>query len=92
MHWKGLCHSFARHGEVVDMYIVRRLSRGRKRLGFVRMNGKEEAERAIERLHGFRLYGSKLTVKPTRDIPVKWKWFGERSRLNLEETKNNDWN
>ncbi|KAK8544353.1 hypothetical protein V6N13_056135 [Hibiscus sabdariffa] len=91
MHWKVLWHSFARHGDVVDAYIARKLSRGRRRFGFVRMNGQEEAERKIERLHGFRLFGSKLTVKPTRGAPVKRNWFGARSRVNTEETKNNDW-
>ncbi|KAK8689158.1 hypothetical protein V6N13_087883 [Hibiscus sabdariffa] len=91
MHWKGLWHSFARHGDVVDAYIARKLSRGRRRFGFVRMNGQEEAERAIKRLHGFRLFGSKLMVKPTRGAPVKQNWFGARSRVNTEETKNNDW-
>ncbi|KAK8576933.1 hypothetical protein V6N13_121932 [Hibiscus sabdariffa] len=63
MHWKRLWFSFARHGDVVNAYIARKLSRGGKRFGFVRMKEKVDADRAIERLHGFFLYGSKLTVK-----------------------------
>ncbi|KAK8576936.1 hypothetical protein V6N13_121935 [Hibiscus sabdariffa] len=63
MHWKGLWFSFARHGDVVNAYIARKLSIGGKRFGFVRMKEKVNADRAIERLHGFFLYGSKLTVK-----------------------------
>ncbi|KAK8658921.1 hypothetical protein V6N13_029140 [Hibiscus sabdariffa] len=45
MQWKGLCHSFARHGEVVNVYIARKCSKGGKRFGFVRMNGKEDTNR-----------------------------------------------
>ncbi|KAK8605106.1 hypothetical protein V6N13_082563 [Hibiscus sabdariffa] len=63
MHWKGLWFSFARHGDVVIVYITRKLSRGGKRVGFVRIKEKVDADRAIERLHGFFLYGSRLTVK-----------------------------
>ncbi|KAL4364149.1 hypothetical protein GQ457_04G012440 [Hibiscus cannabinus] len=67
MHWKGLWFAFARHGEVANVYIARRRSRGGKRFGFVRMKGLETAERVMNRLHGFILYGSKLTVKRARN-------------------------
>ncbi|KAK8695492.1 hypothetical protein V6N13_000651 [Hibiscus sabdariffa] len=83
MHWKGLWHSFARHGEVVVAYIASKLSRGGKRFGFVRMGSKEDAERAVERLHGFRLYGSKLTVKLARDVQEKRGRFGAWKRINI---------
>ncbi|KAL4376870.1 hypothetical protein GQ457_02G039660 [Hibiscus cannabinus] len=71
LHWKGLWFSFARHGEVANVYIARRRSRGGKRFGFVRMKGLETAERVMNRLHGFILYGSKLTVKRARNN-VEW--------------------
>ncbi|KAK8585593.1 hypothetical protein V6N13_050570 [Hibiscus sabdariffa] len=67
LHWKGLWFSFARHGDVVSVYIAKRKSRGGKRFGFVRMKNLVEAERVMERLHGFTLYGSKLSVKRARD-------------------------
>ncbi|KAK8674567.1 hypothetical protein V6N13_032676 [Hibiscus sabdariffa] len=67
LHWKGLWFSFARHGDVVNVYIARKRSRGGKRFGFVRMKNQEEAERVIQRLHGFTLYGSKLSVKRARN-------------------------
>ncbi|KAK8635561.1 hypothetical protein V6N13_004295 [Hibiscus sabdariffa] len=67
MHWKGLWFSFARHCDVVNAYIARKLSRGGERIGFVRMKEKVDVDRAIERLHGFFLYGSRLTVKMTKD-------------------------
>ncbi|KAK8594239.1 hypothetical protein V6N13_126048 [Hibiscus sabdariffa] len=37
---------------VVNVYIARKHSKGGKRFGFVRMNGKEDADRVIERLAG----------------------------------------
>ncbi|KAL4324137.1 hypothetical protein GQ457_11G030450 [Hibiscus cannabinus] len=67
LHWKGLWFWFARHGDVVNVYIARKRSRGGKRFGFVRMKNLEEAERVIQRLHGFTLYGSKLSVKRARN-------------------------
>ncbi|KAK8595543.1 hypothetical protein V6N13_016910 [Hibiscus sabdariffa] len=48
MQWKGLWNIFARHGDVVGMFIANRLSRGKK-FGFVRFEKMVDAERAIER-------------------------------------------
>ncbi|KAK8530107.1 hypothetical protein V6N12_060863 [Hibiscus sabdariffa] len=67
LHWKGLWFLFARHGEVANVYIARKRSRGGKRFGFIRTKGLELAERVMNRLHGFILYGSKLTVKRARN-------------------------
>ncbi|KAK8656801.1 hypothetical protein V6N13_098738 [Hibiscus sabdariffa] len=75
LHWKGLWFSFARHGEVVNVYIARKRSRGGKRFGFVRMKGLESAEWVMNRLHGFILYGSKLTVKRARN---NFEWDRKR--------------
>ncbi|KAK8661836.1 hypothetical protein V6N13_091427 [Hibiscus sabdariffa] len=66
MHWKGLWHAFARHGDVTDTYIPRKLSRRGKRFGFVRMKSRKDALRVIERLNGFLLYGYRLTVQMAR--------------------------
>ncbi|KAK8655067.1 hypothetical protein V6N13_107659 [Hibiscus sabdariffa] len=63
MHRKGLWHLFARHGDVAATYIVRKLSRGGKRFGFVRLKNEVDAGRAMERLNGFVVYGFRLTVK-----------------------------
>ncbi|KAK8619436.1 hypothetical protein V6N13_133396 [Hibiscus sabdariffa] len=80
LHWKGLRFSFARHGDVVNVYIARKRSRGGKRFGFVRMKNLEEAERVIQRLHGFTLYGSKLSVKRAR---INYGW----ERMDLGRTQ-----
>ncbi|KAK9044992.1 hypothetical protein V6N11_058882 [Hibiscus sabdariffa] len=72
LHWKGLWFSFARHGEVVSVYIARKKSRGGKRFGFIRMKNLVEAERVMERLHGFTLYGSRLCVKRARNT-FEWE-------------------
>ncbi|KAK8690132.1 hypothetical protein V6N13_088833 [Hibiscus sabdariffa] len=66
MGWKGLWHSFARHGDVVDTFIPRKPSRGGKKFGFVHFGKKIDAERVIERLNGFTLYGFRLSVKMAR--------------------------
>ncbi|KAL4319582.1 hypothetical protein GQ457_18G015810 [Hibiscus cannabinus] len=63
MQWKGLWHLFARHGKVTRTFIVRKLSRGGKRFGFVGFENNIDVERVSERLNGFSVYGYKLTVK-----------------------------
>ncbi|KAL4347009.1 hypothetical protein GQ457_05G036010 [Hibiscus cannabinus] len=63
MHWKGLWHLFARHGDVYRAYIANKLSRGGKRFGFVSFGTERDALRALERLNGFSVYGFTLTVK-----------------------------
>ncbi|KAL4378985.1 hypothetical protein GQ457_02G038230 [Hibiscus cannabinus] len=62
LHWQGLWYAFGRHGDVVDAFIARKTSRGRKRFGFVRYARMSGAERVVERLNGFALYGKKLFV------------------------------
>ncbi|KAK8669771.1 hypothetical protein V6N13_104540 [Hibiscus sabdariffa] len=73
------------------MYIARKHSKGRKRFGFVRMNGKEDADRVIERLHGFKLYGSLLTVKHARNTHEHWGRFAGRDKEKGEETSCKEW-
>ncbi|KAK8714370.1 hypothetical protein V6N13_149563 [Hibiscus sabdariffa] len=63
MHWKGLWHMFARHGEVFEAFITNKLSRGEKRFGSVKVGCRQDALRIIERLNGFITYGYRLTVK-----------------------------
>ncbi|KAK8663515.1 hypothetical protein V6N13_083331 [Hibiscus sabdariffa] len=62
LHWQGLWHAFARHGNVVDAFIARKLSRGGRRFGFVRFEKKTDAWRVIERLNGFSLFGQRISV------------------------------
>ncbi|KAL4283907.1 hypothetical protein GQ457_16G022410 [Hibiscus cannabinus] len=62
LHWKGLWQVFDRHGVVVDVFIPCRRSRAGRRFGFVRMASKEDVDRVIERLNGFWLYGTRVSV------------------------------
>ncbi|KAL4323805.1 hypothetical protein GQ457_11G024350 [Hibiscus cannabinus] len=62
LHWKGVWQVFDRHGVVVDVFIPRRRSRAGRRFGFVCMASKEDADRVIERLNGFWLYGARVSV------------------------------
>ncbi|KAK8599951.1 hypothetical protein V6N12_049817 [Hibiscus sabdariffa] len=67
LHWKILWFAFARRGEVVNVYIARRRSRGDKRFRFVMMKNLEEADRVTQRFNGTTLYGLRLVVKIARD-------------------------
>ncbi|KAK8615057.1 hypothetical protein V6N13_068843 [Hibiscus sabdariffa] len=73
MHWKGLWHTFARHGDVIGSFIARKLSRGGKMFGFVRMKNRADALRVIEWLNGFMLYGFRLTVNLARPYKEIYK-------------------
>ncbi|KAK8661614.1 hypothetical protein V6N13_091212 [Hibiscus sabdariffa] len=61
MHWKGLWATFGHHGEVIDAFIPAK-SRNGKRFGFVRFSSKVDANRAISRLNGSRLYRYRVLV------------------------------
>ncbi|KAK8531043.1 hypothetical protein V6N13_038881 [Hibiscus sabdariffa] len=89
LHWKGLWFAFARYGEVVNVYIARKRSRGGKRFGFVRMENMGDANRAIQRLNGFVLYGSRLVVKIARDTQG-WKrsTAGRSQSFEPKQTRN----
>ncbi|KAK8681348.1 hypothetical protein V6N13_053752 [Hibiscus sabdariffa] len=56
MQWKGLWHAFARHGDVIEAYIARKLSISGRNFGFLRFKSRDDATRAIDRLNGFTLY------------------------------------
>ncbi|KAK8612255.1 hypothetical protein V6N13_092374 [Hibiscus sabdariffa] len=58
----GLSQAHKGHGDVMDAFIARKISRGGKRSGFVRYARMSDAERAVERLNGFALYGTKIFV------------------------------
>ncbi|KAL4383632.1 hypothetical protein GQ457_15G029640 [Hibiscus cannabinus] len=62
LHWSGLRQTFGRHGDIVDSYIAKKVNREGKRFGFVRYSNRIDANRAIERLDGFKLYGYRLSV------------------------------
>ncbi|KAK8663423.1 hypothetical protein V6N13_083243 [Hibiscus sabdariffa] len=81
LHWKGLCFSFARHGNVVNAYIAMKISICGKRFGFVRMKNSVEAERVIHRLHGFTLYGSKHSVKRARNYYSRKRMAAGRAQF-----------
>ncbi|KAK8563182.1 hypothetical protein V6N12_011237 [Hibiscus sabdariffa] len=68
LHWKGLWLLFSRHGEVFDAYIANKRNMEGKKFGFARTSNKADADanRMIERLNNFRLFGSKITVSLAR--------------------------
>ncbi|KAK8613478.1 hypothetical protein V6N13_101240 [Hibiscus sabdariffa] len=75
----------------MNVYIARKRSKGGKRFGFVRMNSKEDADRVIGRLHGFKLYGSLLKVKHARNTHEHWGRFAGWNKEKGEETSCKEW-
>ncbi|KAK8582796.1 hypothetical protein V6N13_069564 [Hibiscus sabdariffa] len=66
LHWQGLWFAFGRHGDVVDAFIARKLSKKGTRFGFVRYANRRDAYRAIERLDGSFVYGFRISVMLAR--------------------------
>ncbi|GMI67050.1 hypothetical protein HRI_000374300 [Hibiscus trionum] len=79
LHWQGLWFAFGRYGDVVDAFIARKRNGRGRRFGFVRFGNKFEAVRAIKRLNGFVLFGSKIRVSMARFKPRQSYWRRVRS-------------
>ena len=74
--------AFAAHGTVLEANLMMDRATGRPRgFGFVTMSSQEEAEKAIEALHGKDLGGRALTVnvaKPREERPAGGGGGGRR--------------
>ncbi len=72
--------TFAVHGTVVEANLMMDRATGRARgFGFVTMSTPEEAQKAIEALHGASLGGRDLTVniaKPREERPAGGRGYG----------------
>ncbi|KAK8707435.1 hypothetical protein V6N13_058496 [Hibiscus sabdariffa] len=60
--WRGLWATFAHHGDMIDTFFPKKLSRSGKKFGFVCFTSRVDAYRAISRLNGFMLFGFKVSV------------------------------
>jgi RNA recognition motif-containing protein len=73
---------FGQFGQVVDAHLVNDRESGRPRgFGFVTLGSKEEAEKAIQELHGKDFQGRALVVneaRPREDRPGGGGGFGSR--------------
>ncbi|KAK8689994.1 hypothetical protein V6N13_088700 [Hibiscus sabdariffa] len=74
LHWSGLRQVFGRHGDIVSSFIARKADRLGKRFGFVGFSSKADAEKAIKRLNGFILYGSKISVSIDKAVSKTPTW------------------
>ena len=78
----ALQDAFAAHGTVLEANIMMDRMSGRSRgFAFVTMSSAEEAERAIQGLHGQQIDGRALTVniaRPTEDRPPRSGGGGDR--------------
>ncbi|GMI71985.1 hypothetical protein HRI_000867800 [Hibiscus trionum] len=90
LHWKGLWFAFARHGDIVDVFVPRKRSKSGRRFGFVRYAKKADAMRAIERLHRFTLFGSHISVTLARNTDRKnfWRKRSDGSDISLGNDQN----
>ncbi|KAK8576450.1 hypothetical protein V6N13_032372 [Hibiscus sabdariffa] len=80
LHWKGLWLAFSRHGEVLDAFIANKRNKEGKKFGFVRTSSKADANRMVERMNNFRLFGSKTIVSLARFQTRQSFWRRVRSR------------
>ncbi|KAL4375969.1 hypothetical protein GQ457_02G030320 [Hibiscus cannabinus] len=87
LHWQGLWHIFAQHGDVVDS--VNKLNRGGRRFGFVRFEREVDADRAKERLNGLLVYGCKIFVGLARYNKSSSGWGGMKSVKKCGEMQEN---
>ncbi|KAK8626154.1 hypothetical protein V6N13_133806 [Hibiscus sabdariffa] len=74
LHWKGLWAAFGHHGDVVDAFILKKMSKNGRWFRFVRFSAKADAIRAIIRLDGFILFGSRISVSYSRFKPRTTYW------------------
>lgn len=71
---------FTEHGEVLSAIIIMdRETKRSKGFGFVEMKNEEEADNAIQSLHGFEVKGRKLTVNEARPQTERIGGGGGRS-------------
>ncbi|KAK8643661.1 hypothetical protein V6N13_012944 [Hibiscus sabdariffa] len=66
LQWSGLRQVFGRHCDIIDQFIASKLDRTGKRFGFARLSNRADANRAIERLKGFFLFGNRLLVSEAK--------------------------
>ncbi|KAL4347102.1 hypothetical protein GQ457_17G020660 [Hibiscus cannabinus] len=85
LHWKGVWQVFDRHGVVVDVFVPKRCARDGSRFGFVRLKSKEDAIQIIERLNGFRLYGSVIRIAMAYGNGRSSFWRKKRSSEVVEK-------
>ncbi|KAL4291391.1 hypothetical protein GQ457_14G020120 [Hibiscus cannabinus] len=88
-HWKGLWAAFGHHGDVVDAFIPNKRTYNGKRFDFIRFATREDADRAMSRLHGFVLFGSKIEVSYSKyeQRTSYWKKVG---RSNIAEKRKDE--
>ncbi|KAK8665180.1 hypothetical protein V6N13_005354 [Hibiscus sabdariffa] len=88
LHWSGLRQTFGRHGDVIDSFIARKWDKAGMRFGFVRFSNRTDAERAIERLNGFNLYGFRLSVSLAKYNVRTAYWRKSKQRNRHYDLKN----
>ncbi|KAK8624109.1 hypothetical protein V6N13_065464 [Hibiscus sabdariffa] len=88
MRWRGLRQAFGYHENVIDSFVANKRDRHGKRFGFVRFSNRWDANRAIERLNGFILYGSHMSVSIARYGSMLTYWQKVRPIVNPNHEHN----
>ncbi|KAE8696088.1 putative RING/U-box superfamily protein [Hibiscus syriacus] len=74
IHWKRLGFIFGIHGHVIDAFIPKKRNSKGVRFGFIRYATIEEARRAISKMNGSRIDGSKVGVSYAKFKPRHSYW------------------
>ncbi|KAK8693996.1 hypothetical protein V6N13_071560 [Hibiscus sabdariffa] len=89
LHWTGLRQTFGRHGDLVDAYVASKRDKQGRGFGFVRFSNQRDADRAMERLNGFYLYGFKLRVTEERFKTRTTYWRRKKGTPNQVSQRGN---
>ncbi|MFQ6670382.1 hypothetical protein Gotur_035327 [Gossypium turneri] len=100
-HWKGPWKISEFHGKVLDAFIPKKRHRKGLRFGLVRFGSIVDDKRAVSKLNGFCIYGSKVNVNLDRfkGKVVYWKKVengklggdDRRDELGGENEKKHSW-
>ncbi|XP_039071384.1 uncharacterized protein LOC120218532 [Hibiscus syriacus] len=74
IHWKRLESLFCTHDHVIDAFIPNKRNSKGVRFGFIRFATIEEARKAISKMNGSHIYGSKIRVSLAKYNPRQSYW------------------
>ncbi|KAK8686192.1 hypothetical protein V6N13_125219 [Hibiscus sabdariffa] len=89
LHGKSLWHAFGRHVDVVDAFIANKKNKEGKRFSFVRVFYRIDANRAMESLNNFRLFGNKISVSIGRFKSRQsfWRKVNKNQNNKVDDSK-----
>ncbi|KAE8711102.1 hypothetical protein F3Y22_tig00110303pilonHSYRG00212 [Hibiscus syriacus] len=74
IHWKRLGSLFCNHGHVINVFIPNKRNSIGVFFGFIRFATIEEARKAISKMNGSHIYGSKINISLAKYNPRQSYW------------------